>query len=72
VDQKVVELYDQYVHGDMPRRTFINRVARIVGGAAAAALVIPLIEPNYARYQPAAAQLAWKRTIAFFDHYLKA
>ena len=51
MDQRVIDLYDQYVHGDMPRRTFINRVAQIVGGAAAAALVIPLIEPNYAHGQ---------------------
>ncbi|HEY9640685.1 MAG TPA: dienelactone hydrolase family protein [Coleofasciculaceae cyanobacterium] len=29
-------------------------------------------DTNEARYNEAAAQLAWQRTVAFFDHYLKA
>ena len=51
MDQKILNLYDQYVHGDMPRRSFIKQVAKIAGGAAAASLLLPLIEPNYARGQ---------------------
>ena len=32
----------------MPRRRFLRRVTEIAGGAAAASLLLPLLEPNYA------------------------
>ena len=31
---EVIELYNDYIHGDMPRRTFLRRLAEIAGGAA--------------------------------------
>jgi len=48
MDQKIIELYNDYIHGEMPRRSFLRRVAEIAGGAAAASAVLPLIETNYA------------------------
>jgi carboxymethylenebutenolidase len=48
VDQKLIELYNDYIHGDMPRRTFLRRAAGIAGGVAAASALLPLIETNYA------------------------
>lgn len=48
VDPRIVELYNDYIHGDMPRRSFLRKVTDIAGGAAAAALVLPLVEPNWA------------------------
>ena len=48
MDQRIIDLYNDYIHGDMPRRSFIRRVAEIAGGAAAATALLPLIETNYA------------------------
>ncbi|MHC4355600.1 MAG: dienelactone hydrolase family protein [Planctomycetota bacterium] len=51
MDQRIIDLYNDYIHGDMPRRTFLKRAAKIAGGAAAASAILPLIETNYARGQ---------------------
>jgi carboxymethylenebutenolidase len=48
MDQRIIDLYNDYIHGDMPRRSFLKRVAEIAGGAAAATAILPLIETNYA------------------------
>jgi carboxymethylenebutenolidase len=48
VDPRVIDLYNDYIHGEMPRRTFLRRVATVVGGAAAASAVLPLVESNWA------------------------
>lgn len=54
MDQRVIDLYNVYIHGDMPRRDFLQRLAGIAGSVAAASALLPLIECNYAR----AAQVA--------------
>ena len=48
MDQKALDLYNEYVHGDLPRRDFLMRLAGIAGSAAAASALLPLLEPNYA------------------------
>jgi len=48
MDQKIIDLYNDYIHGTMPRRTFLKRAAEIAGGAAAASAILPLIENNFA------------------------
>ncbi len=48
MDQKIIDLYNDYIHGEMPRRSFLKRLAEITGGAAAASAILPLIETNYA------------------------
>lgn len=48
VDPRIIDLYNEYVHSSLPRRDFITRLAELAGGAASAAAVLPLIEPNYA------------------------
>jgi carboxymethylenebutenolidase len=48
MDQRVIDLYNTYIHGSMPRRDFLQRLAGIVGGFAAANALLPLIECNYA------------------------
>ena len=48
MDRKVTELYNEYIHGDMPRRTFLKKLAAITGGAAMANAALALVEPNYA------------------------
>ncbi len=54
MDPRVIDLYNDYVHGSMPRRDFLGRLAGIAGGAAAASALLPLIEPNYAQAQQVA------------------
>ncbi|MGH8109585.1 MAG: dienelactone hydrolase family protein [Arenimonas sp.] len=51
MDQRVIDLYNNYIHGSMPRRDFLNRLAGIAGSVAAASLLLPLIEPNDAYAQ---------------------
>jgi len=48
MDQRVIDLYNVYIHGSMPRRDFLQRLAGIAGSAAAASALLPLIECDYA------------------------
>lgn len=62
IDARVFELYDEYCHGRMDRRDFLNRAAALtVGGASAMAMAQALL-PRYARAQ----------TISFTDERIKA
>jgi hypothetical protein len=44
-DQRVIGLYNVYIHGDMPRRDFLHRLAGIASCIAATAQ-LSLIECN--------------------------
>jgi carboxymethylenebutenolidase len=46
--QEHIDLYDEFTHGNMSRRDFMDRLARLAGGAAAAAALVPLLQNNYA------------------------
>jgi len=48
VDQKIIDLYDEYTHKPLPRRVFLERLTVLVGGAAAIPAILAQIEPNYA------------------------
>jgi carboxymethylenebutenolidase len=47
VNKEAVALYNEYIHGELPRRSFLRRLAGIAGSAAAATVMLPLLEPNY-------------------------
>ena len=49
MDQGVIDLYDEFTHGDVDRRDFMSRLASIVGGMHAALLVLPKLENDYGR-----------------------
>lgn len=49
MDQRIIDLYDGLTHGYMSRREFIDRASEIVGTAAAAAALIPLLQCDYAK-----------------------
>jgi carboxymethylenebutenolidase len=51
MDQRIIDLYDEYTHAPLPRRIFLSRLSRLVGGSAAAAALLPLLENNYAHAQ---------------------
>jgi carboxymethylenebutenolidase len=46
--QQFIDLYDEFTHGTMSRRNFMERLAKLAGGAAAAATLVPILQNNYA------------------------
>ena len=64
MDPKVVALYDEYTHAPLPRRTFLERLAALAGGTAAAYALLPMLENDYARaaiVEPDDARIAVER-----------
>jgi carboxymethylenebutenolidase len=53
-DPEVLRLFDQYVHGAIDRRGFIDRAARLAGGAAPAAALLAALSPDFAAAQKVA------------------
>ena len=49
VTQAMIKLYDEYTHVTLDRRRFLNQLKVLTGSAAAATVVLPLIEANQAR-----------------------
>jgi carboxymethylenebutenolidase len=58
IDQRVLDLYDEYCHGGIDRREFLRRASLVMGGLAMAQALLP----RYARAQ----------TISFTDPRMKA
>ena len=48
IDQDLVDLWEAYVHVHFDRRLFLERAARLLGSASAAAAMIPLLQSDYA------------------------
>lgn len=48
-DQRVINLYDRFTHGDISRRDFIDRLATLTGSTAAAVALLPLLKNDYAQ-----------------------
>jgi carboxymethylenebutenolidase len=48
MDQRIINLYDEYTHKPLSRQEFLRRLVLLTGGTAAAIAVLPLIEVNYA------------------------
>ena len=48
MDQKFIDLFDEFTHGTMSRRDFMERLAKLAGGATAAAALVPILQNNYA------------------------
>lgn len=49
MDQRIIDLYDRFTHGALSRRDFLDRLARLAGGSAAALALLPLLENDYAQ-----------------------
>ena len=48
MDQRFIDLYDEFTHGTMSRRDFMGRLAKLAGSTAAAAALMPMLQNNYA------------------------
>ena len=48
MDQRIINLYDEYTHKPLKRQEFLKRLAVLTGGTVAAMSLLPLLENNYA------------------------
>lgn len=48
MDQKIIDLFDEYTHKPLKRDEFLRRLVFLTGSVAAATAVLPLLEVNYA------------------------
>lgn len=51
MDKKIIDLYDEYTNGLLDRREFLKKLAILAGSTAAALVLLPLLENDYARAQ---------------------
>jgi carboxymethylenebutenolidase len=51
ISQDIIDLYDRFTHGGLSRREFMERLAGVAGGTAAATAILPLLQNNYAAAQ---------------------
>lgn len=49
MDQRIINLYDEYTHKPLSRQEFLKRLALLAGGTAAAMTLLPMLELNYAQ-----------------------
>ena len=54
MDQRIIDLYDEFTHGTMGRRRFLDRLAVLAGGTAAASALLPLLQSDDALAQTVA------------------
>ncbi|QJD79347.1 dienelactone hydrolase family protein [Spirosoma rhododendri] len=48
MDQRIINLFDEYTHKPLKRDDFLKRLAKLTGSMAAALATLPLLEINYA------------------------
>ena len=51
MDQRIINLFDEYTHKLLSREEFLKKLAMLTGSTAAALTVLPLLEVNYAHAQ---------------------
>lgn len=56
MDQKIINLFDEYTHKPLTREVFIQRLVKLTGSTGAALAVLPMLEVNYAKAETLSAQ----------------
>ena len=51
MDPRIIDLYGTFTRGGVDRREFLDRLAQLAGGTAAALALVPLLEDHYAMAQ---------------------
>jgi carboxymethylenebutenolidase len=51
VPREAIEAYNLYIHGEIDRRSFMNRVKKVAASSVAAAAIVDQLMPNYAAAQ---------------------
>ena len=54
MDSKIIDLHDAYLHGEINRRVFMQRLGVMAGGSVMAAGLLPLLDYDYAQAAMAA------------------
>lgn len=49
MDQRIINLFDEYTHKPLTREDFLKKLAILTGSTAAAIAVLPMLEVNYAQ-----------------------
>ena len=49
MDQRIINLFDEYTHKPLSREDFLKKLKRLTGSTAAALAVLPFLEINYAK-----------------------
>jgi carboxymethylenebutenolidase len=49
MDQKIINLYDTFIHGGMSRRQFMDDLGKLAGSSAAAVALLPFLQNDYAK-----------------------
>jgi len=66
MDQKIIDLYNEYVHKLLNRREFLKKLSILAGGTFAASALMPLLENNHAK-----AEVVPKNDPRLFAEYIK-
>jgi carboxymethylenebutenolidase len=66
MDQKTIDLYNEYLHELIDRREFLKKLSVLVGGTTAAYALLPLLENNYAN-----AEVVPKNDPRLYTEYIK-
>ncbi|TSA11969.1 MAG: dienelactone hydrolase family protein [Betaproteobacteria bacterium] len=48
MDQRIIDLYDEFTHAPLERRVFIKRLVALAGSTSAAMALLPFLDANYA------------------------
>jgi carboxymethylenebutenolidase len=48
MDQRIINLFDEYTHAPLSRKDFLDRLAKLTGGTALALAALAVLEPGYA------------------------
>jgi len=56
MDQRIINLFDEYTHKPLTREEFIRQLTKLTGSTAAALAALPLLEVNYAKAETIAQQ----------------
>src|SRR5882757_1339956 len=51
MDQKIINLYDNFTHSRINRREFMEELIKLAGSTAAAVALLPLLQNDYAKAQ---------------------
>jgi carboxymethylenebutenolidase len=65
MDQKIINLYDEYTHKPLSRGEFLKRLAILTGSAAAALSTLSFLESDYRHSVAASAEDLFTETIAY-------
>src|SRR3989304_1069718 len=66
MDQKIIDLYDEYTHGLLDRREFLKKLSMLAGGTAAAIALLPLLEKSHGK-----AEVVPKNDSRLYTDYIK-